>query len=119
MAVVVTPAWVSNAIEQEIKVNACRPKQTDICVVAHGVVVVRQAEEEEDKVSKMDYPVHKEAALKQLHVAFTAYTALYYAHYNVNHLHLHQRAFFAGRTGLSCLLHSCCLRVAPPPEGIH
>ena len=33
MVVVVTPAWVSNAIEQEIEVNKRRPKVTDIGVV--------------------------------------------------------------------------------------
>jgi hypothetical protein len=30
MVVVVTPAWVSNAIEQEIEVNKRRPKVTQI-----------------------------------------------------------------------------------------
>jgi hypothetical protein len=39
MVVVVTPAWVSNAIEQEIEVNKRRPKVTDIGIVKLPVVV--------------------------------------------------------------------------------
>jgi hypothetical protein len=51
-----------------------------------------------------------EAALKQMHFCVLL-------HNDVNLLShsprvIHQRAFFAGRTSLSCLLPSCCLLLA-------
>jgi hypothetical protein len=55
--VVMTPAWVSNAIEQEIEVNKRRPKVTDIGVVKLPVVV-------HGSMSEVELPPRKQKRTK-------------------------------------------------------
>jgi hypothetical protein len=57
MVVVVTPAWVSNAIEQEIEVNKRRPKVTDIGVVKLPGVV-------HGSMSEVELPLRKRKRTK-------------------------------------------------------